>query len=93
MFAVSASDINEILSVDYTFMDDAVVCEDEIADRSLISPDKEIISEEKNTVFDNKSDAGSFEIVNPAEYSKECYFDIENCETSIVFLMIVNFLI
>ena len=85
LHAVSASDVNETLSADYTFMDDAVVCEDEIADGSLIIPDKEIISEEKNTFIDNESDAGSFEIVNPHEYSKECDFEIENCETSIVF--------
>ena len=82
---VSASDVNGTLSADYTFMGDAVVCEDEIADESFISPDKEIISEEKTPGIDKKSDASSFEIVNPVEYSKECVFEIQNYETSIGF--------
>lgn len=87
LHAVSASDVNETVDDDYTFICDTVVCEDEIADGSLNSPGNEITLENENSVADiviDNNETTSFEIVNNIEYNEEeCGLDTENSEKDI----------
>lgn len=83
---VYAGDVNETVIVsDQSFVESDVVCEDEIVDAPLSSPDNGISHEDENPlgeiVIDNNQTT-SFEIVNNVEYkSEEFDFVSENNET------------